>query len=73
MRSGDGQLKTSVGGGVDYVSEHIQDRDENQGCWSSSLQGLDWVLRLGKGIVGVTVADVTPDDIVKRRHDAISE
>jgi hypothetical protein len=58
-------------GKVGNVDEHIQDRDGADGEGRSDLECADGVLHLAHGVVGVGVSDVTPDDVVQRRHDAI--
>ena len=57
---------------VGNVGEHVQDGDDTQGERGGNFECPDGVLGLGKSIVGVRVANVTPDDIVEGGDDTVT-
>lgn len=66
-----GNLIAGNGGEVGNVDKHVHDANGDDGDRCGALEGADGVLHLGHGVVGVAVADVRPDDVVKRRHDTV--
>lgn len=59
------------GSKVGNVGEHIQDGNRANGQRRGKLESARRVLGLAKGIVGVAIADVAPNDIVQRRDNTI--
>ena len=59
------------GSKVRDVDEHVENADAQDAERCSELECADRVLHLGHGVVGVAVADVAPDDVVERGHDAV--
>lgn len=75
-RSGDETLGSENlllghGGEIGNVDEHVHDGDGADGQGRGNLEGALRVLGLAEGVVGVAVADITPDDVVQGRDDAI--
>lgn len=56
---------------VGDVAKHVQNRDENQSCRCSSFQDFYWVFCFRKCVVGIAVADETPDNIVECSDDSL--
>jgi len=69
--AGGDDLVLGHGGKVGNVDEHVEHRDDADGQGRGDAQGPDGVARLAQGIVGVAVANVAPDDVVKSRDDAV--
>lgn len=53
------------------VGQHVKDGDGTEGSWSGNLQSLDWVLGLGKSVVGVGVSNVRPNDVVESGDNSV--
>lgn len=58
-------------GEVRDVGEHVKDRNGAQSQGSSELERSGRVLGLAQSVVGVGVADVTPDDVIQGGDNAV--
>lgn len=68
---GSEDLVSGDGGKVGNVDEHVEDRDGDDGNRGGNLESADGVLCLAEGVVGVGVADKTPDDVVQGSDDTV--
>jgi len=57
---------------VTDVCKHVKDCHNSKGRRGSNLESLDRVFGLSKGIVGVGVTDIRPNNIVEGSHDAVA-
>lgn len=58
-------------GEVGNIDQHVKDGDGDDTDRGGNLEGTDGVLGLAEGIVGVTVSNVTPDDVVESSDDTV--
>lgn len=65
-------LSLGDGGEVGDVDEDVDDGDRDDGSRGSDLEGSHRVAGFAEGIVGVTVTDKTPDDVVQSSDNTIS-
>ena len=54
------------------ICEHVKNCYNSEGRRGSNLESLDRVFGLSKGIVGVGVTDVRPNNIVEGSDDAVA-
>ena len=59
------------GGKVGNVDKHVENRHDPDGQRGCNLERSDRIAGFAKGIVGVAVANIAPDDIVERSDNTI--
>lgn len=54
-----------------YVCKHIKHADYSESCRRGHLECSDRIFGFGKCIIGIAIADITPDDVVQSCDNSV--